>query len=108
VGSFSDIRLGEQQGRGRRHRRLIDVSRQYHPMHAIARHIPLGRVGLPDEVVNAAVFLAFGHHARHTRQHHSIVKISRTPRPWTRPAARSELHLGHDCGPVGHSRAGRS
>lgn len=29
-----------------------------HPMRAIARHIPLGRVGLPDEVANVAVFLA--------------------------------------------------
>jgi NAD(P)-dependent dehydrogenase (short-subunit alcohol dehydrogenase family) len=29
-----------------------------HPMRTIARHIPLGRVGLPDEVVHAAVFLA--------------------------------------------------
>lgn len=28
-----------------------------HPMRTIARHIPLGRVGLPDEVVGAAVFL---------------------------------------------------
>jgi NAD(P)-dependent dehydrogenase (short-subunit alcohol dehydrogenase family) len=28
------------------------------PMHTIARHIPLGRVGLPDEVVGSAVFLA--------------------------------------------------
>lgn len=29
-----------------------------HPMHAIARHIPLGRLGRPDDVVNVAVFLA--------------------------------------------------
>ncbi|RPE46754.1 enoyl-ACP reductase-like protein [Streptomyces sp. Ag109_O5-1] len=28
------------------------------PMHTIARHIPLGRVGLSDEVVGSAVFLA--------------------------------------------------
>jgi hypothetical protein len=27
--------------------------------------------------------LASGHHARHTKQHHSIGKISRTPPPWT-------------------------
>ncbi|MFF7980627.1 SDR family oxidoreductase [Streptomyces sp. NPDC007901] len=27
-------------------------------MHTIARHIPLGRVGLPGEVVGSAVFLA--------------------------------------------------
>ncbi|MER5791462.1 SDR family NAD(P)-dependent oxidoreductase [Streptomyces sp. NPDC059627] len=35
-----------------------DLLAEDHPMRAIARHIPLGRVGLPDEVVNAAVFLA--------------------------------------------------
>ncbi|MGW2830279.1 SDR family NAD(P)-dependent oxidoreductase [Streptomyces sp. NPDC001286] len=35
-----------------------DLLADYHPMRDIARHIPLGRVGLPDEVVNAAVFLA--------------------------------------------------
>jgi NAD(P)-dependent dehydrogenase (short-subunit alcohol dehydrogenase family) len=28
-------------------------------MWTIARHTPLGRVGLPDEVVNGAVFLAW-------------------------------------------------
>jgi len=27
--------------------------------------------------------LAFGHHARHTRQHHSNGKIRLTPLPWT-------------------------
>ncbi|MGW0655290.1 SDR family NAD(P)-dependent oxidoreductase [Streptomyces umbrinus] len=35
-----------------------DLLADDHPMRTIARHIPLGRVGLPDEVVNAAVFLA--------------------------------------------------
>ncbi|WP_278195738.1 SDR family NAD(P)-dependent oxidoreductase [Streptomyces cylindrosporus] len=35
-----------------------DLLAEDHPMRTIARHIPLGRVGLPDEVVNAAVFLA--------------------------------------------------
>ena len=35
-----------------------DLLADDHPMRDIARHIPLGRVGLPDEVVNAAVFLA--------------------------------------------------
>ncbi|MFI8231090.1 SDR family NAD(P)-dependent oxidoreductase [Streptomyces sp. NPDC085900] len=35
-----------------------DLLADGHPMRDIARHIPLGRVGLPDEVVNAAVFLA--------------------------------------------------
>ncbi|MFJ6393775.1 SDR family NAD(P)-dependent oxidoreductase [Streptomyces sp. NPDC091972] len=29
-----------------------------HPMRSIARHIPLGRTGTPDDVVDAAVFLA--------------------------------------------------
>ncbi|WP_395572310.1 SDR family NAD(P)-dependent oxidoreductase [Streptomyces sp. BK79] len=29
-----------------------------HPMRGIARHVPLGRVGTADDVVNAAVFLA--------------------------------------------------
>ncbi|MFF3501916.1 SDR family NAD(P)-dependent oxidoreductase [Streptomyces sp. NPDC003247] len=29
-----------------------------HPMRSIARHIPLGRLGAADDVVNAAVFLA--------------------------------------------------
>lgn len=29
-----------------------------HPMRGIARHIPLGRTGKSDDVVNAAVFLA--------------------------------------------------
>lgn len=29
-----------------------------HPMRGTARHIPLGRLGLPKDVVNAAVFLA--------------------------------------------------
>ncbi|MFK0119843.1 SDR family NAD(P)-dependent oxidoreductase [Streptomyces sp. NPDC090994] len=28
-----------------------------HPMREISRHIPLGRLGVPDDVVNAAVFL---------------------------------------------------
>ncbi|MER6678707.1 SDR family NAD(P)-dependent oxidoreductase [Streptomyces sp. NPDC000983] len=35
-----------------------DLLAEDHPMRGIARHIPLGRVGAPDEVVNAAVFLA--------------------------------------------------
>ncbi|TQJ92285.1 SDR family NAD(P)-dependent oxidoreductase [Streptomyces sp. SLBN-31] len=35
-----------------------DLLADDHTMRDIARHIPLGRVGLPDEVVNAAVFLA--------------------------------------------------
>ncbi|UUU20267.1 SDR family NAD(P)-dependent oxidoreductase [Streptomyces sp. DSM 40750] len=35
-----------------------DLLADDHPMRTIARHIPLGRVGVPDEVVNTAVFLA--------------------------------------------------
>ncbi|MBK3641019.1 SDR family NAD(P)-dependent oxidoreductase [Streptomyces sp. MBT33] len=35
-----------------------DLLADDHPMRDIARHIPLGRVGRADEVVNAAVFLA--------------------------------------------------
>jgi meso-butanediol dehydrogenase / (S,S)-butanediol dehydrogenase / diacetyl reductase len=34
-----------------------DLLADDHPMRHIARHIPLGRVGAPDDVVNAAVFL---------------------------------------------------
>ncbi|MEU0741619.1 SDR family NAD(P)-dependent oxidoreductase [Streptomyces sp. NPDC006134] len=35
-----------------------DLLAEDHPMRRIARHIPLGRTGRPDDVVNAAVFLA--------------------------------------------------
>ncbi|MFH8798033.1 SDR family NAD(P)-dependent oxidoreductase [Streptomyces sp. NPDC017936] len=35
-----------------------DLLADDHPMRGIARHIPLGRTGTPDDVVNAAVFLA--------------------------------------------------
>ncbi|NEY32786.1 SDR family oxidoreductase [Streptomyces sp. PRKS01-65] len=35
-----------------------DLLADDHPMRSIARHIPLGRVGQPGDVVNAAVFLA--------------------------------------------------
>src|ERR1700761_6568529 len=45
--------------------------------------------------------IAFGHHARRTRQHHSIVKISRTPpdvtsekRLWVGKAAELPVHEG--------------
>ncbi|MET9844334.1 SDR family NAD(P)-dependent oxidoreductase [Streptomyces ossamyceticus] len=34
-----------------------DLLADDHPMRHIARHIPLGRVGTPDDVVDAAVFL---------------------------------------------------
>ncbi|MFG6297340.1 MULTISPECIES: SDR family NAD(P)-dependent oxidoreductase [Streptomyces] len=34
-----------------------DLLADDHPMRGIARHVPLGRVGTPDDVVNAAVFL---------------------------------------------------
>lgn len=36
----------------------INLLADDHPMRAVGRHIPLGRVGLPDDVVNAAVFLS--------------------------------------------------
>ncbi|MFF5147931.1 SDR family NAD(P)-dependent oxidoreductase [Streptomyces sp. NPDC013157] len=35
-----------------------DLLADDHPMRTIAAHIPLGRVGVPDDVVNAALFLA--------------------------------------------------
>ncbi|CAL9610048.1 2,5-dichloro-2,5-cyclohexadiene-1,4-diol dehydrogenase LinX [Streptomyces sp. enrichment culture] len=35
-----------------------DLLADSHPMSGIARHIPLGRIGTPDDVVDAAVFLA--------------------------------------------------
>jgi NAD(P)-dependent dehydrogenase (short-subunit alcohol dehydrogenase family) len=35
-----------------------DLLAQDHPMRDIARHIPLGRVGVPEEVVRCALFLA--------------------------------------------------
>lgn len=35
-----------------------DLLADDHPMRAIARHVPLGRLGTPDDVINAAVFLA--------------------------------------------------
>jgi NAD(P)-dependent dehydrogenase (short-subunit alcohol dehydrogenase family) len=34
-----------------------DLLAEDHPMRSIARHIPLGRLGVPEDVVNAAVFL---------------------------------------------------
>ncbi|WP_244915763.1 SDR family NAD(P)-dependent oxidoreductase [Kocuria rosea] len=35
-----------------------DLLAEHHPMRTIANHIPLGRIGAPEEVANCALFLA--------------------------------------------------
>jgi NAD(P)-dependent dehydrogenase (short-subunit alcohol dehydrogenase family) len=49
-----------------------DLLAEDHPMRDIARHIPLSRVGTPDDVVEAAVFLA-SDEASHITGTHLVV-----------------------------------